>query len=93
MNVIKPGHEEVLRRARECVAEKSASYVNDAFVFARVILEDYVPTLANLTSVQDRCRELIEENRLLRKRLGEQTTLDSMPAVLDPNKSQQGDLK
>jgi hypothetical protein len=70
----KPEHEELLRRAQKCVDRQSKSYVEDAMVFARVILEDYVQTLENLTNVQTRCSDLLEENRLLRKKLGEHPT-------------------
>jgi hypothetical protein len=47
------------------------SYVEDAVTFARWILLDGTAMMSNLTSVQQRCTDLIEENRSLKRRLAE----------------------
>jgi hypothetical protein len=52
-------------RARDVLTGKSRSYVDDAIAFAPIVV-DYDLTVRNLTSVQLRCTQLIEENRRLR---------------------------
>jgi hypothetical protein len=58
----------LVARARECLSGKSRSYVQDAREFARavILLEE---TNVNLSAVQARCTELLEEVRYLRNPL------------------------
>lgn len=65
----KPSFYELVKLAELTVERRSRSYVDDAVTYARWILQDGVAMLTNLTSVQTRCTELLEENRLLRRQL------------------------
>lgn len=58
-------HRELRDRARALLAGQSRSYVEDARDFAPVVI-DYAEMLSNLTRVQERCSELLAENRRLR---------------------------
>jgi hypothetical protein len=59
--------EDLCKRAEAAVAGFSRGYATDAVTFARWILSDGRLMMTNLTSVQTRCTELLEENRLLRQ--------------------------
>jgi hypothetical protein len=61
--------EELCKRAEATAGGFSRGYVTDAVVFARWILQDGRAIVVNLTSVQARCTELIEENRRLKAEL------------------------
>lgn len=58
-------HRDLRDRARALLAGQSRSYVADARDFAPLVL-DYVEMLSNLTTTQQRCSELLAENRRLR---------------------------
>lgn len=58
-------HRELRDRARAVLAGQSRSYVQDARDFAPIVV-DYAELLANLTTTQQRCSELLAENRRLR---------------------------
>jgi hypothetical protein len=70
-------------RAYACLVGKSRSYVDDAKLFARMV-GPYAETLTNLTAVQKRDTELVEENRRLRAELA---------AAIDAHKALADDLK
>lgn len=57
---------ELTTRAKDVLAGKSRSLVEDAIVFA-VFMRSYEALSRNLTATQMRCTTLLEENRALRK--------------------------
>lgn len=67
--------EEIQVRATEAINKSPKSYVSDVEYFARVALlyvklkRDFGATNANLTSVQERSNEQLEEIRSLRREL------------------------
>lgn len=71
--------EEIADLAQKVLDGKSNSYVQDAYILARVVLRDlklaeaikrdHDAMFENLSSTQTRCTELLEENRKLRSLL------------------------
>jgi hypothetical protein len=65
--------EELLRLARAVLAHESRSYVTDAKILAKAVLqmlaedEEHRLVLQNLTATQARCTTLLEEARLARQ--------------------------
>ncbi len=74
-----PDPKQLRDRARALLAGQSRSYVADARDFAPLVI-DYAEMLSNLTTVQQRCTELLAENRRLR------TENESLRAELGRNK-------
>jgi hypothetical protein len=64
-----PSFEMLLQRAERCIDRQTKSYVEDAILFARWIVKDGVALMNNLTTVQTRCTELLEETRALKIKL------------------------
>lgn len=80
-----PSYEELIKRAQACVDMKPrTSFVEDAVVFARFILDEHTRVARELVDTQRQCTELALANAQLRRKLGEAETPDagSLPPIL-----------
>lgn len=76
------------RRAQETIEYRRAFTVEDAKMYARVVI-DYARLAEEVDALRMRTRQLADENMRLRQKLGEAVTLEDISAV----KGTQGDLR